>query len=193
MSSAPRVIYWRGIMLDALDEKPPIEYLDGQAYRKVSPRFAHGLVAGNLCAILRRCAGERGVIAPELSVYPGRIDQTKTIFVPDVAFVSWENLDALSKDERGEPRSHDIAVEVRSPSNDQRYLEQKIARYLAAGSLLVLDVDPKRRRIGAHDRDGVEAFESGQPFARASVPWLTFDVAEAFANLDRLPKGLETY
>jgi Uma2 family endonuclease len=181
-------------MQDILDdEKPAIEYLDGRAHRKVSPRFAHGLVAGNLCAILRRCAGERGAIAPELHVYPGRVDKTETIFVPDVSFVSWENLEALSEDERGEPRAPDIAVEVRSPSNDLRYLEQKIARYLAAGSLLVLGVDPKLRRIFAHDRDGLEAFKSGQPFARASVPWLTFDVAEAFANLDRLPVGREAY
>ena len=174
-------------MREAIAEKPSIEYLDGLPYPKVSPKLAHMVVQGNLCEILRRCAADRGLAGPELHVYPGRVDQTKTVFVPDVSFVSWERLDALGVDEREEPRSPDVAIEVRSPSNDLRYLERKIARYLATGSLIVLDVDPKRRTVVAHDSDGSECFETGSRFFRAAVPWLTFDVAEVFAKLDRVP------
>ena len=172
-------------MREAIEEKPAIEYLDGRPHPKVSPRLAHMVVQGHLCVILARCAGELGLSGPELHVYPGRVDRTKTIFVPDVAFVSWERLKALG-DEREQPRSPDIAIEVRSPSNDLRYLEKKISRYLATGSLLVLDVDPRQRAITAHDGGGSERFEIGNRFIRAAVPWLTFDVAEVFANLDRL-------
>jgi Uma2 family endonuclease len=175
-------------MREAIAEKPSIEYLDGQAYPKVSPRLAHGVVQGNLTIVLTRCAGERGIVGPELHVYPGRVDQTKTVFVPDVSFVSWERIDSSSI-EREEPRSPDVAVEVRSPSNDLHYLEKKIARYLATGSILVLDVDPKRRVIHAHDSDGTRRFDTGERFRRACLPWLTFDVAEVFANLDRISQA----
>jgi Uma2 family endonuclease len=172
-------------MREAIAEKPAIEQLDGRPYPKVSPRLEHMVVQGNLCAIVRRCAGDRGLSGPELHVYPGRVDHTQTIFVPDVAFVSWERLDALDG-EREQPRSPDVAIEVRSPSNDRGYLRKKIARYLATGSLLVLDVDPERRTIVAHDGNGSERFDSGSRFARGSVAWLSFDVAEAFAQLDRV-------
>ena len=172
--AAARVIYYRGIMREAIAEKPSIEYLDGCPYPKVSPKLAHMVVQGNLCEILRRCAEDRGL-------------QTKTVFVPDVSFISWERLDALGVDEREEPRSPDVAIEVRSPSNDLRYLEKKIARYFATGSLIVLDVDPKLRTVVAHDRNGTECFEVGGRFVRPAVPWLTFDVAEVFAKLDRVP------
>jgi Uma2 family endonuclease len=172
-------------MQEVLSEKPSIEYLDGHPYPKVSPRLRHMVVQGHLCVILARCCGDRGLSGPELHVHPGRIDQTKTVFVPDVSFVSWERLDALG-DEREEPRSPDIAIEVRSPSNDLRYLEKKIARYLATGTILVLDVDPARRSIEAYDAAGGERFELGNRFHRASVPWLTFDVDEAFVNVERV-------
>jgi Uma2 family endonuclease len=172
-------------MREAIAEKPGIEYLDGRPYPKVSPRLEHMVVQGHLCVILARCSGDRGLSGPELHVYPERIDRTKTLFVPDVAFVSWERLDALG-DEREQPRSPDVAIEVRSPSNDLGFLERKVSRYLATGSLLVLDVDPRRRSIVAYDGGGSERFELGSRFVRAVVPWLTFDVAEVFANLDRL-------
>jgi len=170
-------------MHEAVDEKPAIEYLDGRPYRKVSPRIAHAVVQSNMGEVLRRCVGDRGVVGTELHVYPGRIDGTQTVFVPDVAFVSWERIDALGA-EREEPRSAEIAVEVRSPSNDLRFLEAKIARYLATGSLLVLDVDPQQRAILAHDPEGIRRFEAGQRFEGTSVPWLQFDVDDAFRNVE---------
>jgi Uma2 family endonuclease len=174
-------------MHEIVSEKPWIEYLDGERFPKVSPRLKHMVVQGNLTEIVRRCAGERGLSGPELHVYPGRTDGTETILVPDVSFVSWERLDALG-DEREEPHSPDIAIEVRSPSNDLRYLERKIARYLATGTLLVLDVDPKQRSIVAHDAEGTRCFSEGERFERSSVQWLSFDLADAFANVDRVSR-----
>jgi len=170
-------------MLD-IEEKPAVEYLDGRAYRKVSPRIAHAVAQSNLCAIARGCVGDRGVVGTELHVYPGRVDGTDTVLVPDVAIVTWERVDAARRIGE-EPRSPDVAIEVRSPSNDLHYRERKIERYLSTGTLLVLDVDPESRAIVAHDGDGVERFECGQRLRRASVPWLEFDVDEAFRDIDR--------
>jgi Uma2 family endonuclease len=134
---------------------------------------------------LHRYAEKRGRVGPELDVYPGPADKGITKFVPDVAYVSIERLRALSAEEREDPPfSPDIAVEVWSPTNDRRYLDLKIARYLATGALLVLDVDPYARNIVAHDGSSIRVYSSGERFEHQALPWLRFDVAEAFADLD---------
>jgi hypothetical protein len=55
---------------------------------------------------------------------------------------------------------------------------------LATGAILVLDVDPYARSIVAHDPSEVHAYKTGESFEHPAVPWLRFDVAEAFADLD---------
>jgi Uma2 family endonuclease len=168
-----------------LIDLPEIEYLDGKPYPKVSPKLTHSLVQGALVCILRRCADKRGCVGPELDVYPSGVDAGPTKFVPDVAYVSMERLRSLSVEDREEPPfSPDIAVEVWSPTNDRCYLDLKIARYLATGAVLVLDVDPYARTIVAHDRSAVRTYKTGEAFEYPALPWLRFDVAEAFADLD---------
>lgn len=170
---------------EMLIDQPEIEYLDGQPYPKVSPKLTHAVVQGALVRILHRCAGKRGRVGPELDVYPGGTGASLTKFVPDVAYVSMERLRALSPADREEPPfSPDIAVEVWSLTNDRRYLDLKIARYLATGSVLVLDVDPYARTIVAHDGNAIRTYKTGELFEHPALPWLRFDVAEAFADLD---------
>ena len=163
------------------------EYLDGQAYPKVSPRLRHWLVQGAVYRILHRCGGNRGFAGTEVDLRIGAVDGTDTLFIPDIAFISAERLRALAHEDREEPPlAPDIAVEVRSPSNRERFIETKIARYLACGTLLVLDVDPATRTIVAHAAGGTQRYVTGDRFEHPAVPWLLFDVAESFADLDRL-------
>jgi Uma2 family endonuclease len=169
----------------ALIDLPTIEYLDGEAYPKVSPRFTHARVQARLSAILVAAAEKRGWVGTELDVLPGAVDGTKTAFVPDLAFVSSERLAALSAAEREEPPfSPDIAIEIWSLSNDRRYLDRKIAKYLATGAFVVLDVNPNDRTIVAHDAHGARRFIVGDAFEHAAIPWLHFQVGEAFQDLD---------
>jgi len=170
---------------ETLIDLPEVEYLDGRPYPKASPKLTHSLVQGALVGILRRCAGKRGRVGPELDVYPHRTGERLTKFVPDVAYVSMERLRALSPADREEPPfSPDIAVEVWSPTNDRSHLDLKIARYLATGSALVLDVDPYARTIVAHDASAIRVYTAGARFEHPAMPWLRFDVAEAFADLE---------
>lgn len=167
-------------------DKPEIEYLDGRPYPKVSPKLTHGIVQGALSLVISRCAGERGVVVPEVRFDPGAVAGTKkTEFVPDIAFLSRERRAQLSgKGREKPPLSPELAVEVRSPSDRLGYLAKKIARYLATGSVLVLDVDPKKRRIIAHSAEGVREFRSGDRFEHPTLPWLRFDIDMIFADLD---------
>ena len=173
-------------MASVLRDRPEIEYLDGRPYPKVSPKLSHGLVQGALSRIISACAGDRGFVVPEVRFDPGAASSAKkTEFVPDIAYLSRERRQALSgKDREKPPLSPELAVEVRSPSDDLRYLAKKIERYLATGSVLVLDVDPKTRRIVAHAADGIVEFIANETFEHPTLPWLRFSVDMVFADLD---------
>lgn len=169
-----------------LIDPPEIEYLDGQPYPKVSPRLTHALVQAAIVRLLGSLTENRGILVPELRVDPGAGAIKTTEFVPDVSYVSFERLSALSGESREKPPfSPDIAIEVRSPSDDLRYLQRKIARYLSTGSMMVLDVDPAARCITAHCVSGHRTFTSSESFAHDAFPWLTFDVAAIFRDLDK--------
>jgi Uma2 family endonuclease len=174
-------------MASTMRDRPEIEYLDGRPYPKVSPQMSHGLVQLALATVIKACAGDRGFVVPEVRFDPGAIIGTKkTEFVPDIAYLSRERRGALSgKGREKPPLSPELAVEVRSPSDDRRYLAKKIARYLATGSVLALDVDPKTRRIVAHAA-GIREYSAGDRFEHPALPWLQFEVDAIFAELDPL-------
>jgi Uma2 family endonuclease len=148
----------------ALMDLPEIEYLDGEAYPKANRGMTHAVVQGAMLRLLYAAGEKRGKVGPELHVYPGRTE-TDATFVPDAAFISNERLRALDPEGQQEPQfSPDIVAEVRTRADDLRYLEKKIARYLATGALLVLDVDPQTRTIVAHGVSGVRTFWRGGAF-----------------------------
>lgn len=172
-------------MHTVIGDRPEIEYLAGRPVPKMSPQLNHGLVQYAATTILRRCAGERGYVAPEWRFRLAPVLRTRTSLLPDVAFLLHERRNALELRHRQEPTiAPDIVVEVRSPSLKLANLEWKVKAYLEAGSLLVLDVDPRRRRVRAVSRDGTRFYECGDDFEHNAVPWLRFKVAELFADLE---------
>ncbi|HEX5275212.1 MAG TPA: Uma2 family endonuclease [Candidatus Rubrimentiphilum sp.] len=174
-------------MASILSDKPEVELLDGRAYSKVSPKARHASVQGRLMTIIEDLAGDRGFSGTEWRFKIGRADDTNTTFVPDVAYVSFERLRAIPEKQRDEPPfAPDIAVEVRSPSDNLAFLRRKIERYLQTGSVLVLVADPDRRSIAAHDSHGVRDYAAGDRFEHQAVPWLRFNVSSVFARLDSL-------
>jgi Uma2 family endonuclease len=163
-----------------------IEYLDGRPHPKVSPRHEHAFVQLRIARILEDCAGERGQVATELDAIVGKIDGTRSKLIPDVSYVSFEQSDRYSDAELDEPPfAPEIAVEVHSIGDTNAYLEDKIARYLATGSLLVLDVRPRTRSITAHAAGDVRTFAESDVFSHPAVPWLTFALRDVFSVLDR--------
>ena len=168
--------------MQTLDDRPEIEYIAGLGYPKVSPRRRHSLVQTAFGTIMNRCAGERGRAGSEWRFYlePG------TTLVPDVAYVSNERFRGLSEEQIEAPHfAPEIAVEVRSPSDREEFINLKTQQYLGHGSLLVINADPQTRTMTAHFADGsVRAYCEGERFKCDAQPWLTFDVAEAFALID---------
>jgi Uma2 family endonuclease len=78
------------------------------------------------------------------------------------------------------PFAPDVAVQIRSPSDDTSLLQRKIELYLQCGSLLVLDVDPLSKTVAAYDSQRRCRFSESDRFAHPVVPWLAFDVGTIF-------------
>ncbi len=169
-----------------LDNKPYVEYIDGEAIRKVSPKRRHAIVQLALARLLQDASVGRGTVGTEWRFHLTRGRNERTTLVPDVAFVSSKRLAALPEPDREEPPfAPDIAAEVRSPSDRIAVVERKIELYLAFGALVVLDVLPNQRIVRAITADGIAVRREGEFIADARLPWLRIGVAGIFAELDR--------
>ncbi|HEY1976525.1 MAG TPA: Uma2 family endonuclease [Candidatus Baltobacteraceae bacterium] len=167
------------------DKKPYVEWLAGRPVPKVSPKHRHAVVQWALCGIVRRLGKGRGTWGTEWRFALDERKGKRTSLVPDIAFVSYERWRPLAQEQQQEPPfAPDVAIEVRSPSDRMKNVLWKVQAYLDGGALLVLDVLPEERRIVAYDRNGATEFSSTDFFEHAAVPWLRFDVAEAFADLE---------
>jgi len=166
-----------------------IEYLDGEAHPKVSPRKVHGRVQLQAGYLLITCGGNRyGEVGTEVDAAIGKRDGTKSKFIPDVSFILPEQLAGLSQKDQDIPAfSPAIAIEIWSPGDSEEYLARKFARYLATGSQLVLDVRIEKRMVIAHSHAAVATFAQGERFTNDVFPWFAFDIDELFSvvKLDR--------
>lgn len=177
------------VTIELLSEAPVNEILDGRVYRKMSPTSRHARVQGLLMAILERCGRTIGLAGTEWDFRVGVVDDSHTFLVPDVAFLRYERLAAIAAEDREQPPvAPDVVVEVRSKGEKTGFRQRKIARYLACGSALVLDADPKTRRIEAYAKDGERTYMAGETFEHPAAPWLVFQVDEAFFGLEYFPK-----
>jgi Uma2 family endonuclease len=177
------------VIIDVLSEAPVNEILDGRVYRKMSPNSRHARVQGLLMAILERCGRGIGLAGTEWDFRVGVVDESKTLLVPDVAFLRYERLDAIAAEDRERPPvAPDVVVEVRSKGENAAFRKRKIAKYLTCGTALVLDIDPVSCRLEAHAKDGVRTYVTGDRFEHPAVPWLVFDVGEAFVGLEYFTK-----
>ena len=69
---------------------------------------------------------------------------------PDVSFVRQARVDEASGSEGFFPGPPDIAFEVISPTDRYTDVAEKVADYLAAGTLAVVVIDPRRRTVQVH-------------------------------------------
>jgi Uma2 family endonuclease len=68
-----------------------------------------------------------------------------TVRAPDAAFVASERAEAVGRTERYWPGAPDFVAEVLSPGDTFAEVEAKALDWLAAGTKLVLVIDPARR------------------------------------------------
>lgn len=101
--------------------------------------------------------------------------------MPDVAYLSYARLayedDAAAQVPRVAPN---VAVEILSPGDRRDVRREKIRIYLAAGSELVIFVDPENETIVTFDRTGERRFTGEDVIEHTALPGLRFRVADVF-------------
>jgi Uma2 family endonuclease len=168
------------------ERKPALEWILGTAVQKVSPQRPHALLQAELGRRLIEWARGRGEVGSEWRFRIGPPGEVIRPLVPDLAYLSYDRMSDATDEELRAPRvPPDVAVEIRSPDDRDVFLDHKIGVYLAAGTALVLVVDPESRTLVAYDRDGSRLYAQNQTFAHPALPAFTVPLGELFAILHR--------
>jgi Uma2 family endonuclease len=137
------------------EEKPALEFLHGAVTQKVSPKFRHVALQGELLQRINGFGRPRRLAYAAVEL---RATFAGASVVPDVAVYLW---DRIPRDAAGELVDDvfdppDIAVEVISPGQTIRELVQRCQWYVANGVPVSLLVHPERQTVMIF-RAGAEA------------------------------------
>ena len=106
-----------------------------------------------------------------------------TVLAPDAAFVRQERVEAVGDGDGFFPGAPDLAVEVISPSDRYTEVDEKVAEWLAAGTSMVVVVNPRNRTVRVHrpTTDSVLLTEEDTLDGGDVVPGWEMPVADIFA------------
>ena len=123
--------------------------------RKMSPaEWFHAKYAGSIVRSLGGHAWANGLGTAVTE--PGFRLASDHVRVPDAAFVRKERVDAMGTEYAPGffPGPPDVAFEVISPSDRYTRVAEKVDEWLAAGTLVVIVVNPRNLTVGIHRPDG---------------------------------------
>ena len=166
------------------ETKPETEWVRGRALQKMSPTWNHSRLQGALIFALIPWAEQRGQVGPEWRFRPAPPGEISRPLVPDVSYVRNERLRGLPPDELQSPRfAPDVAFEILSPGDRKADVEDKIAVYLAAGSMLVVLIDPRKRTVTTIDERERQTLNEGDTLRHPALPEFSLPLARLFAAL----------
>jgi Uma2 family endonuclease len=161
------------------------ELVKGELIRMSPAGFNHGEVAMNIGSALHRyvkqnklgqvCAAETGFILAQ---------NPDTVRAPDSAFIGRDRVSAAGKVKGYWIGPPDLAVEVTSPGDTVREVEEKVAEWLEAGTRMVWVVSPKFRRVTAYrSLTDIRTFTEKDTLDGGEVvPGFAIKVSEIFAS-----------
>jgi Uma2 family endonuclease len=156
------------------------EVVNGELSTMAPAGLRHGIVSGlihaHLCVFVKQ--GRLGVVPSSDTGYILRRNPA-TVRAPDVSFIRAER----ATDERGYFHgAPDLAVEVISPNDRFSEVHAKVRDYLAAGTPVVIVVDPETEFAEIHTASGVRMIApDGALDAPDVVPGWSLPLAEIFA------------
>ena len=159
------------------------ELVRGELIQMAAASFDHGIHASRIVETLLPIV--RGNRLGEIPLTePGFLLGTNPdhVRVPDVGFVSQERVDAAERPFVFFPGAPDLVVEVISPNDRLSDVHDKVAEWLAAGTLMVIVVNPRNRTVQVYTSDGViELTEADTLGGGDVVPGWTMPVADIFS------------
>lgn len=135
------------------------ELIEGEL-RKMEPAgFFHGATGIYLTAPLSVYVDEHdlGVVVMAETGFKVQVDPD-TVLAPDIGFVAKANLPNPLPRRGFFLGAPDLAVEIVSPSETMDDVDEKVQKYLEAGTKLVWIIRPLRRRIEVHRANGESLF-----------------------------------
>jgi Uma2 family endonuclease len=147
----------------------------GQVVTVTRPKMKHAKLQSRLVRLLRPKAEHLGVVESEVAF---RALPEYDLRGADVAFIvkdRWESTD----DDDNLHGSPEIVIEVLSPSNTKREMQEKATLYLATGAHEFWVVDARQKQVKVVRREGTLLYEREQ---RIPLPLFDsyLDVSEIF-------------
>lgn len=155
-----------------LRKMPPAGSLHGAIAARLTIALGHYVEANDLGEVFGAETGFKLASNPD------------TVLGPDLSFVSKARIPSEGIPVAFWPGAPDLAVEVISPGNTQREIEEKTSEYLRAGARVVWVINPKRRTVTVHraDRAPETLTEANMLEGADVVPGFQYDIARLFAG-----------
>ncbi|MCA1618309.1 MAG: Uma2 family endonuclease [Acidobacteria bacterium] len=128
-----------------------LELIRGEVRRMSPTGITHGVICTRVGGDLRSFveANDLGVVCGAETGFILERDPD-TVLGADAAFISHERLATVENPDKFGPFAPDLAVEVLSPSNTRREMEEKIALYFGGGARAVWVFNPKKRTAAVY-------------------------------------------
>jgi Uma2 family endonuclease len=155
--------------------------------KKMSPSgWRHSSIAGQLHTWLGQHV-EKHDLGRVFGAEPGFVlaRDPDTVRAPDIAFIRREHLPAAPPEDAFWPGAPDLAVEVVSPGDTVREVDEKVMAWLSAGAAMVWVVNPKWRSVTAYrSATDIKVFtEKDELDGQDVVPGFRCRVSDIFRNL----------
>lgn len=167
------------------DDAHRYELIEGRLVVREPPGHFHGYVAAEVLASLRNHVKKNGLgrtYAAETGFTLRK--NPDTVRAPDAAFVRKERLTPDIRKRGYFPGPPDLAVEVVSPGESVREVEEKALHWVDAGTLLVIVIDPEREKASVYSPDGVRHLQKDDSIDGGEVvPGWQLSLRELFDEL----------
>ncbi len=165
------------------------ELVDGEAIRKVSPKFFHAKLAITLGIFLSEWATGRGELGVEWAVILKKGDRD-WVPVPDLTYLSYERLGDRTLGNEACPIPPDLVVEIISPGQSFGDIVQKATDYLQAGVGRVWIAEPEAQSLTVFCADALpQTYRDDTPITDPELLDLNFTARSLFqrAGLPQTP------
>jgi Uma2 family endonuclease len=176
------------------ETKPETEWILDRPVQKMSPTRKHGILQFAFAKALEAWAraNHPGQVSTEWRFRVSPPNEDIRPLIPDVAYMSFARLRPLSeKDRELPPVAPEIVVEILSPDDRQKDIDEKRRVYFAWGVSLEIIADPDAGIVEVYDGEhsfqlfDVSATKTLRIVGAGGLPGtLSLPLAEMFAEMD---------
>jgi Uma2 family endonuclease len=165
--------------------KPALEWVNGGVLQKVSPQRKHARAQRRFAAALGIWADDRdlGEVGTEWEFRLKPEGEIRRPLVPDVAYLAYTRLPDDDSATADIPHvAPDAVVEVLSPGDRSRDLEDKVRVYFSCGTQVVFMVNTRDETVSIRDDIGERIVRGDESISHHSLPGFTLRASTLFGR-----------